>query len=490
MKLSFTLNTFLPKLLWIAQCNSDSVSIIHGPCVEKNDDFLMVGAWAGGYDSGDFDRTDLIVGTGIRFRNNEVIFVTPGNTLDRLVYCFINNTLYVSNSLPGLLATTKLELVEGYDYSRDFETIKKGIKKCQKSIPTKTEKIDLLYFKNLIYSSGKFYEVDKPNSSPAFTCFNEYYEFLLDTIQSIDKNATSSSRQHKITKISTISSGYDATVASILAKNVGCNKFFTIVDEKSHLPRSDSGEPYAKYLNIHCEKYYRKAKNYRDETATWAATGTIGDLHLTNFDYPEPLSLMFSGFHGDKIWDRQYHALEEIQRGDISGSRFAEFRLRTGVILLPVPFLGIQNAKMIQDISFSDEMKPWSVFNNYDRPIARRIAESEGIPRKIFAKKKRASSFAWETPKPYPLSKSLRAEFIKYAQSKAQTLPSKKLIIFWEILNGLHWRMHGVKINFSFFDRTFKSWDPFPNRWFFFHWANDKLKSEYATHLGISSRQT
>lgn len=133
MKISFTLNTFLPKLLWIAQCNSDSVSIIHGPCVEKNDDFLMAGAWAGGYDSGDFDRTDLIVGTGIRFRNNEVIFVTPGNTLDRLVYCFINNTLYVSNSLPGLLATTKLELVEGYDYSRDFETIKKGIKKCQKT---------------------------------------------------------------------------------------------------------------------------------------------------------------------------------------------------------------------------------------------------------------------------------------------------------------------------------------------------------------------
>ena len=38
----------------------------------------------------------------------------------------------------------------------------------------------------------------------------------------------------------------------------------------------------------------------------------------------------------------------------------------------------------IEYLACSDEMAPWSLGNDYDRPIPRRIVEEAGIPRALF----------------------------------------------------------------------------------------------------------
>jgi hypothetical protein len=55
-----------------------------------------------------------------------------------------------------------------------------------------------------------------------------------------------------------------------------------------------------------------------------------------------------------------------------------------------VPFFGCLNYPDIWNISNSEEMSPWSVGGNYDRPIARRLVEEKGIDRNSFGREKLA----------------------------------------------------------------------------------------------------
>jgi hypothetical protein len=106
-----------------------------------------------------------------------------------------------------------------------------------------------------------------------------------------------------------------------------------------------------------------------------------------------PKKLLFTGFHGDKVWDVNNQKVSpDIIRGDASGVSLAEFRLRLGFIHMPVPFLGCVHHPSIHVISNSAEMRSWSNGNNYDRPIPRRICEEHGIPGNLFGQQKKAIS--------------------------------------------------------------------------------------------------
>ena len=70
-----------------------------------------------------------------------------------------------------------------------------------------------------------------------------------------------------------------------------------------------------------------------------------------------------------------------------------EFRLRADFIFVPLPVFGMTEIPSLQEITLSDEMKPWSIGGYYDRPIARRIAEEAGgLPRGSFATIKHAAT--------------------------------------------------------------------------------------------------
>jgi hypothetical protein len=275
-------------------------------------------------------------------------------------------------------------------YSEDTRSIEYGLKKYQRVLPAKPENINLIAFHNLIYDGKLLKEMTKPDPAPSFKTYDDYYKFLIKSANSLQENFNDPIRHHRILPLASISSGYDSPAAAVIAKHAGCHEAVTIRDATSISRKSDSGFQIAKALNMKCKIYKRIPDQYNNEIAFWAAAGVDLDLNLSVFEYPEPLCIFFTGFNGDRIWDRKPHSVtDEIEWGGaISGYGFSEFRIQKGVFHCVVPLWGVRHAKEIYEITLSDEMKKWTLMNDYDRPIARRIIESANVPRGTFANRK------------------------------------------------------------------------------------------------------
>ncbi|MGH6950867.1 MAG: hypothetical protein ACREH4_08345, partial [Vitreimonas sp.] len=102
-------------------------------------------------------------------------------------------------------------------------------------------------------------------------------------------------------------------------------------------------------------------------------------------------TLLFTGHKGDTMWDIDGRPVGSWSL-DPGGATMQSFRLRTDFVHFPPAFFGRARHKKVIEISRSEEMKPWSVGANYDRPIPRRIVEEAGVPRDWFGMKKRAVS--------------------------------------------------------------------------------------------------
>src|SRR5688500_18505625 len=87
------------------QKTGDAITDQHGRRVESNGDWFCEAVWAGDYASGDLDLTDIVAGSGGRIRNDNVVYVSSGATVDRLVSIQIDGSFFVSNSLPCLMAS-------------------------------------------------------------------------------------------------------------------------------------------------------------------------------------------------------------------------------------------------------------------------------------------------------------------------------------------------------------------------------------------------
>ena len=134
-------------------------------------------------------------------------------------------------------------------------------------------------------------------------------------------------------------------------------------------------------------------------------------------------AVLFTGYHGDKIWD--IHTPEEFLGEELAQSTganfgFSEIRLKSGFINVAVPFILARNIRSIVAISRSDEMKPWSLHNDYDRPIARRIAESSGVPREAFGMHKKGIAQHYYR---LPQSRGLRRLFLQYLKKRYDLSP-------------------------------------------------------------------
>ncbi len=137
------------------------------------------------------------------------------------------------------------------------------------------------------------------------------------------------------------------------------------------------------------------------------------------------------------MWDvstPDIYLVDEIRRPDTAGLNLSEIRLKSGFINVVVPFILAINIRDIYEISHSEEMRPWRVLNSYDRPIARRIAETAGVPRGAFGiRKKQVVAF-----RRYPINNALRNQFFvflekEYALTRRVVPPEKA--IFWRKIN-------------------------------------------------------
>lgn len=168
-----------PVLAWVARMNvgDGAVNLFHGSRVELSNEWACEAVWDGEFSRGDFDKTDLIFGSGVRVRNNKLLFVSSGTTVDRLVYCELQSgTRFVSNSLVALAAITdsKLDVTYPY-YFEDFVTCGKGIDYCKGYIETSNPRLNQIFFRNLAFDGVSLTVEDKLNESRSFVNFEQYY---------------------------------------------------------------------------------------------------------------------------------------------------------------------------------------------------------------------------------------------------------------------------------------------------------------------------
>lgn len=148
----------LPKCAWLAVVppDAEAVHVYHGPGVETRSDWIFEGCWAGAFEEGGFDKTDIVCGTGIRLREGRACFVSSGSTSDRLQYFTSQAGVHVSNSLVFLLTATENDLDPQYTgYWDDMEDLCSGLSKYRQTLHTVRGDVGLCYFHNLLVEAGR-----------------------------------------------------------------------------------------------------------------------------------------------------------------------------------------------------------------------------------------------------------------------------------------------------------------------------------------------
>src|SRR5262249_32846874 len=157
--------------------------------------------------------------------------------------------------------------------------------------------------------------------------------------------------------LATISTGYDSPTCSALASEAGCKDAITIVS--SQLGLSDDGTPIADRLGLRVSPFCRPslAGEDREVVAELFSTGMqAGDIVYESVRGKLKQKLLVTGFHGDKVWDKNGDASALLKReGNPSGTSLTEFRLSESFIHLPVPFIGAIRHPEIREISNSAE---------------------------------------------------------------------------------------------------------------------------------------
>lgn len=436
----------LPPLAWVATLRSGEtgVAVRRGARTEAGDGWLCEAAWAGEFEPGAFDRTPLVFGSGIRVREDGVRFVSPGTTVDRL-WTWTDDgggLRHVSNSLVQLLAEAGARPVPTYEgYGSDLESIVGGLQAYRRRLPVDAGRLEVVYFENLHWDGSRLVRVPKPSLERSFPSFAAYRSFLGETARLLVDNATSALRDHPAELLTSISGGYDSPAVSVVAREAGCRDAVTIHQARSPVPfRADTGRRVGEMLGLDVAVYDRDLAIGPAELRFWAAKGTPRDVNLGIFDYPGPVCLFLSGFHGDKVWTTKEHdTSRRIVRGDTSGLGFAEDRLHRGVLHCPVPYWGVRKMDEIHRISLSGEMEPWRLHSDYDRPVPRRIVEEAGVPRDAFARRKSVTTSAW---RPLPHTPELRRDFAAYvAEQGGEPVPGR----LTSLRATLHWYLDSIE---------------------------------------------
>lgn len=487
MKLISKLVPDWPKLAWVAsfERHDDHIHVLHGPMVETAVDWIAEAVWAGDFDKGDFDRTELVFGSGVRAREAAVTFVSSGTTIDRLWYTWDGQKGNVSNSLPAILAVTGLSLRLDYDhYVRDIATIIKGLGGYITSIPTDGAQINVVYFDNLVFNGDQVQVASKPDTAPQFRCYDDYIQFLTGTAAQLGQNATSSKRSFSIQALSSISSGYDSPAAAVIARAADCCDTVTFGRATSFWRGPDSGRAIAEQLGLACVEHHDwRKRRCSDESAVWAATGRCCDLGLATLDYPDPLCMFFTGFCGDIVWDYgKRTGQRSFSRTDTSGLGLCEYRLIKGFFNIPVPFWGARHKDELHLLSQSEEMSPWRLGGSYDRPLPRRILEDAGVQRGSFAVRKKNTQseefFTW------PRSPQASREFSDWLDAAGVRRPNKHFVpalksitaadnlLAKNVLYKFGWRHKGVR-NLLLYRAN----------GLLFQWGNQRLQARCTTAL-------
>jgi hypothetical protein len=433
VRLRVTSDPGLPPMAWCARIRpGNTVDLLCGRSVEVRDDGFFEGAWAGNAEAFDFTDAADVFGSGGRIAGDELIIVTPSHTLERVQFIQRCGETLVSNSLVFLLTAAGAELDPRHTaYASDFtKIVYDGIDAFHTVIPLRFVGAPglaaegtrgdghIVYFKNLrLRRDGRVAFEEKPESPP-FETFDQYVALLADVLQKTVINAAAPSRKSDYAPLASVSTGYDSPAVAALARRAGCEKAVTFSNARADgrsQAENDSGKPVAAALRFQLKEFDREA--YRSVNSfpecEFLATGMSGeDVNMLAFEPDLRHAVFFTGYHGGRVWNMHGYPDQELRSNDMSGSSLNEFRLRVDFVHVPAPFIGARRLPKLLDISNSATMGHWSIGTDYDRPIARRIAEEAGVPRAAFGHKKRATTAllhvqggnAWTSPTRHAVS--------------------------------------------------------------------------------------
>lgn len=494
MRFEFTKNMEIPKLSWCLKVtkNNPVITVSHGSWVEVDNEFFVEGAWDGDFKQKNIHQSLNFMGSGGLIEDNKLIISSSCNTIE-CIYSIKKgkDTLFLSNSIAFILEAAGEDLdIKYIDYENDILSISDGLSKYKKHIPTKSgNKLFLNYFCNIEISQDLQLNLIEKQINKEFLDFNEYYNYLLSSLRAISENMADVSRKKQYTPIVFSSNGYDSAACAALGKEIGCNE--AVVYESKRAYRSDSGKPVVEALKYEkiIEKEELDYKKY-NTAHEFVATGELGtSIFFAAAEKELEGKFLLSGVHGDKIWDREYEDNPDLVRSFYPDTAKTEFRLRVGFIKITIPFFSVKSHSSINKISNLEEMKPWTLGNDYDRPIPRRILEEKGVPRESFGFKKGGGAgsslrFASLGYLSKVMPRGSFDEFKKYyKENKVFRIKSLNRYISYSIY-CLDILLQSKKINIL--EKIFKieSWQrkykcsPWAPS-YLFHWGTSKLRKTY-----------
>ena len=411
-------------MAWILRAQAPVAEVSYGRAVRATDAGVFEGTWVGvPGDLGPLTSTTTF-GSGVLVEGEVLNIVPPGHMLEGVYLCRRAHDLIASNSLVGLLAAADLELDPVVWYPRLFNQSVDGV--MHPIIPTTTDPIAAHFHDNLrLDPRGLLTIVPKPRE-PVFASFADYRRRLSDALASAVGNAPS------FEPVVTVSSGYDGAAVAVLAAELDCRQAVTISEGK-RAPRSrtlnDSGEDVGRLLGMDVGVYERLSYMRRDDLpeAEFLASGVSGEeVVMTGMASDLAGKMLVSAFFGDGMWWMNRPPRPTLWRSDQSGSSLAEWRLRVGFVHVPLPCFGAEQSRVTQQISRSEEMRPWVTGRAYDKPIPRRILEEAGVPRGSFGEVKRAVSATIHVDGPAALAPQTRASLEAFAAAEGSRVQFRR----------------------------------------------------------------
>lgn len=390
----------LPALSWLVDLGSRG-RILAGPGVEvmrlPSGLCVFEGAWDDDFESCGFAAAPNFFGSGIVVDDEGVTFSTSSDTLESLYVLEDSRGALVSNSLSFLISFTGQSLRADRKIFKKILTIVKGTRDYDRILyDADGSKITRWCHCNFSIAHDQIRRTEK-TEPPHFHSFRDYRSYLTRTLEKLMENATSPARKVQHRLLTTVSSGYDSAVGAALASVVGGKLALTIRTDRGGLV--DSGKAVAEALGLECiEEERANLASYGEHAeAEFIVGGSGGDCTFLSFERHLAGSVLLTGFHGGMLWNLHSKPTAYITSKDDSGSGLHELRLRKGFIHVPVPFIAATRHPELHDIAHSEEMRPYRMGNDYDRPLARRMVEERGVPRQLFGQKKKASGFMFTT---------------------------------------------------------------------------------------------
>ena len=453
MKFLFQKNPHIAPMAWLAtvKCESDIVNVIVGERVETYDNWFVEGAWSGEYSEGRFADAEWFCGTGACLKADKAVFASPTGMHAALYLVEGDKEVYISNSMPFIMAKTDLRLSPqyiGYDVFFNHN-IMQGIYNYNCNIPVTNrggvkllppDTLKMVLFRNITVSKDGTVQIDVKRKTKGFNTFEEYYERLVAAMQALASNAADLKRNFRYGIVSLISSGYDAACCSAIAKTVGGNTALTFEAKGKY--SNDSGVGAAKRLGfekiVERDAYAYLNRSDMPEIKS-ISCGDLGtQISFMSFEQDFEDNLVFSGENGDFVWEKEagfqtinddYHIVWKNSEIGLS-----ESHLHQCYIPVPMTSFGITHWTDLYRISNSEEMQVWSVGGSYDRPIPRRILEERGLPRDSFGMKKYGAGFFyvfdWKNRLLSRMSENSRDSFMSYVEQNKTRTPIRACLRF------------------------------------------------------------